>query len=168
MRYVAQPDDYSCGPIAILNALKWAGLDASLRESLPFLQFGCRTIDPETPHDLESNGTTDTDFDRVLRYVLKGKFRVRRKKHPKLSDIENHCMGGGAVALSYYWNEGGEFGDHFCFISGMEKGRFVIANDHHAKTKNAVLIRSAKTLCRWLRVHGDDPIAWFLTPKANE
>lgn len=163
MRYIQQRDRVSCGPVSITNALKWAGLDATGRDSLPFLKFACRTVDLENPTDFESQGTDDWDFDRVLRYVGKGTFKVRRKKFPSLRDIEKHIETGGAVAFSYHWEDGAEGEDHYSFISGMERGFFCCVNDHSSPNSATVNLRSVDTLRKWLKRHNDCPVAWFLT-----
>lgn len=163
MRYARQPDKYSCGPTAILNALKWAGEDVSTKEHLPFLQFGCRTIDLEHPHDIDLNGTTDDDFDRVLRYVAKGMFRIRKVNHRSVAKMKAHLARGGAICFSYYWAEDGQSGHHFAFIEKLDRGQFVIVNDHNAQNEDTVTIRTSTTLRRWLKKHKESPCVWFLT-----
>ena len=166
MRYVAQSDDFSCGPVAILNALKWVGSDATIKNYLPFLQFGCRTIDLEDPTNWDDNGTSNQDFDRILRYVGKGKFKIRRTHRPTVPMIRRHLMAGGSVALGYFWRDGTSFGEHFCFLSKMENNQFVTANDHLSTTYNAVCYRLEKTIRRWLKKSDDSPVAWFLTKES--
>lgn len=160
MRYIRQPDSYSCGPTAILNAMKWAGIDAT-SQYLPYLQFSCRTIDLETPADPESHGTLSSDFDRVLRYVGTGAFHVRRKKNPTASEMKRHLEKGNAIALAYYWEDETEKGEHFCFIAGLERGLFVCINDH--SRPDTIRLRHMKTIKSWLTKHNDCPMAWFLT-----
>jgi hypothetical protein len=163
MRYLRQPDRYSCGPTAIINAMKWAGLDATSRDYLPYLQFSCRTIDLQNPTDADLNGTMDHDFDRVLRYVGKDVFKIKRRRSPSLPEIIRHLKRGGAVALSYFWQESGQEGLHFCFISGMDRGSFVCVNDHDAPNTATIRKRSRKTLKKWLRKAHDCPTVWFLS-----
>jgi hypothetical protein len=134
----------------------------TVKDYLPFLQFGCRTIDPQDPHS-DQNGTYNTDFDRVLKYVGRGVFRVRKRKHPRLTTIQKHLESGGAVALAYQWWESAtESNGHFCFMAGFENGMFVVANDHLAPLDNTQTMRRPTTVKSWLRHVGDDPIAWFL------
>lgn len=163
MRYARQPDKYSCGPTAILNAMKWAGLDATSRNHLPYLQFSCRTIDLQHPEDFDSNGTLDSDFDRVLRYVGSGVFRVRRKKFPSAKELKKHLKKGGAVAICYHWEEAGQSGEHFCFLAGFERGFFVVINDHDAPNTETVRLRTFATIRKWLKKRKDNPSGWFLT-----
>lgn len=160
MRYVKQPDSYSCGPTAILNAMKWAGIDATSRNHLPYLQFSCRTIDLETPDDSENHGTLDSDFDRVLRYVGRGIFRVQKKKRPTVELLRRRLKNGEAIALVYYWEQGAQTGEHFCFIAGLWHGLFVCINDHGAPT---IMLRRASTIKEWLKKYEDRPTAWFLS-----
>jgi hypothetical protein len=143
--------------------MKWSGIDASSRNHLPFLQFSCRTIDPEFPDDFDANGTTDQDFDRVLRYVGKGNFKVRRKKHPTLAQIRAHLKSGGAVALSYRWRESGQIGDHFCFIAGTSRGSWICINDHYSPDQGTTRLRKPKTVAKWIKRGKDYPTAWFLS-----
>lgn len=168
MKYIRQPDKYSCGPTAIVNAMKWAGIDANSRELIPFLQFGCRTIDLENPEDAESNGTTDQDFDRVLRYVAKGHFKIRRRKNPRINEIIKHLKAGKAVVLSYFWGPGSLKYGHFCFLLSVERGRVVTINDHESET---IRRRTFATIAKWIKnkswdeKKGEDesPYAYFLT-----
>ena len=163
VRYCRQLDYVSCGPICILNCLKWSGIDVTSQSHLPYLQFSCRTIDLEEPEDPDNNGTFDSDFDRVLRYVGKGVFNVRRQRFPTAEEIREHLESGGAVAISYHWEEDGQVGDHFCFISGMKRGFFECVNDHHSSYESTVSLRRIITLRTWLKKYDDCPTAWFLT-----
>jgi hypothetical protein len=159
MEYIVQDDAYSCGPTAIINSLKWAGIGVT-KEHLDLFRFSCRTIDPEFPNDWDSNGTTDYDLDRVLRYAGKGKFKVRKRSRPSLPMLIRHLQKGGAVVIAYYWKEGSESGHHFAFISGMKKGCFEVVNDHSGK--GAGTLRRPSTLRKWLKRRDESPICWFI------
>lgn len=157
-----QPDSYSCGPTAILNAMKWAGIDAT-GQHLSYIQFSCRTIDLETPSDSTNHGTLTSDFDRVIRYVGSGVYTVKRKSRPTVSELKRHLQRGEAIAFAYHWEEAGQKGEHFCFISGFSKGLFVCINDHNALDGATICLRRAKTIKKWMKRFDDCPIAWFLT-----
>jgi hypothetical protein len=159
MRYIKQPDKFSCGPTAILNAMKWAGIDANGRDHIPYLQFACRTYDLE---DMEGQGTFNHDFDRVLRYVGKGSFAVKRKKNPTLSEMRRHLKAGHAIALAYHWEDGGQSGEHFCFIAGLWNGLFICINDHTELSGPTIRLRRPETVRKWLKKYEDCPTAWFL------
>lgn len=159
MGYIVQDDAYSCGPTAIINALKWAGLDAT-KEDLDLFRFSCRTIDPEFPNDWDSNGTTDADLDRVLRYAGKGKIKVKKIKNPSVPMLIGHLQSKGAVIISYYWKEGAQDGHHFAFISAFKKGLFEVVNDH--ANKKTIMLRTKATLHKWLKKKDESPICWFI------
>lgn len=132
---------------------------------MPFLQFGCRTIDPQDPDNYDSNGTTNTDFDRVLRYVGRGLLKIRRVKHIRMKTMKAHLAKGGAVALGYHWDDGTESGDHFCIIVGYEDGKFTVVNDHVRDSMRAVTYRTDREVQKWIKVWKDDPVAWLITRK---
>jgi len=161
-RYARQTDDYSCGPTAIINALKWSGFDMTL-QLLPFFQHSCRTIDPVYFDDWDKNGTFDSDFDRVLRWSSRGKIKVRKKNCPLIEEIKEHLKDGGALCLSYYWRVKKENIGHFIFIEKLEDGYFFIINDHD-NNKETVKRRREKTIKKWLsNRYSGGSIAWFLT-----
>lgn len=162
-RYVNQPNPYSCGPIAILNALKWAGLDVTLQQ-LPLLEYRCRIIDPESD-DEDDQGTWNHDFDRVLRWAGKKAFKkVLRRKNPSLKEIKEHLKSGGAICLNYYWIDDKlrQEGQHLTFLSGMKRGLIQTINDHDDPEK--VQLRTSKTIKKWLSIKEIEcPVAWFVT-----
>lgn len=161
-RYVLQSDRYSCGPIAILNALKWAGQKINKFELLPFLQFACRTIDLEYPEDFDLNGTHDSDFERVLRYTGKGMFFIKRPKILTVKQLKLHLKRGGALAFSYYWKDGADGGEHWAFMPEYKNSSFMIVNDH---TGEVVKARSEKTIRQWFRKKYSSPTFYLLTLK---
>jgi hypothetical protein len=159
MGYIVQDDAYSCGPTAIINSLKWAGMSVT-KENLDLFRFSCRTIDPEFPDDWDSNGTTDSDLDRVLRYAGKGRIRVRKNKRPSFPMLMRHLKSGGAIIVAYYWKEEGQSGHHFAFISGLKNGYFEVVNDH--SRRGIVTRRRSSTIRKWLKRKDGSPICWFI------
>ena len=113
-RYVKQRDHFRCGPIVILNALKWAGVEVSSSEHLDYLTELTACGPPP-------RGTWHGTFDPALRAAGKGFYSVRRVHHPPLGRIETHLQDGGAVVFNYFWRkekEGTE-GRHFHLLVGM-------------------------------------------------
>ena len=163
MRYIRQPDEISCGPTAILNALKWGGMPVT-HDDLPKIQFACKTVNAYDPFDTENAGTYDHDFDRTLRYAGAPLFDVKRKNSFSFKSVKEHLLSGGAVCIGYYWVENGKEGAHFAFIEKIEKGYWVTINDH--SSSSAVKRRVEKTVRKWLtsRKMGC-PSVWFLTRK---
>lgn len=164
MRYVIQPDKISCGPTAIINALKWAGVPTSLQD-LPKIQFSCKTVNPVDPTNVEAAGTYDHDFDRTLRYAGAPVFTVKKKSRPSFKSVKDHLAGGGAICIGYWWMEEGEENAHFAFIEGLKGSRWIVVNDH-ASTKEPTKLRNEKTVRKWLTTRKNGcPAVWFLTRK---
>lgn len=170
MRYFRQPDQYSCGPTAIANALVWAKVEVKFRPVMPFLQFSCHTRDLEFPNDWDSNGTLNSHFDRTLRYVTKGILDIRRVKNPSVAQMKKHLLLGGAIAFSYHWREkDGQRGDHFVFVPEMKGDDFVVVNDHDLRKGRTSRLRSTKKMREFLKNWGGgDQYAtvWLLSRKA--
>ena len=125
-RYAHQRNKFSCGPVAILNSLKWAGCRAAYREVIPSLCQLCECVRPK--------GTYHDPFDRALRAVAKpAGMHVRRVFHPKLAEVENHLEEGGAVILNYVYRPRiGRDWRHFILMVDIGQGgkHFLLVNDH--------------------------------------
>jgi hypothetical protein len=107
-RYIRQRDNYSCGPVALLNALKWAGATKGTSyATLPSWRDICGT----TRH----NGTTFTDLFRAARTLPRIGARKARPK-VKLADINAHLRHGGAVILGSFSESMNGF--HWFLVTG--------------------------------------------------
>jgi len=162
MRYVKQRDKYSCGPVAIMNVLKWAGYAFNYEDSLPVLQKLCKCI--------SVTGTKHANFDRALRLVTSRfkVFKVRRVHRPKLWQIEEHLREGGLVILNYYWRKDEEGHRHFMLLDGVsDSGKsFSTINDFSKGPAYRRMTR--RKFKRWnLRFQKHDPHykAWFISLK---
>jgi hypothetical protein len=63
IRYKKQTDEFRCLPIAVINAMKWAGVRASYDEWSDFL---CTMCDTEVGH-----GTSETDGVKVVKFMAR-------------------------------------------------------------------------------------------------
>ncbi len=103
-RYAKQRDSYSCGPTALLNALKWAGKDVSCKD-MPRLKAVCHT--EYTPgHTL---GTWPTKMSSALRYEGREWFSCKHVINPKLRIIDKHLKDDGSIIMSYFWKLSPEY-----------------------------------------------------------
>lgn len=166
-RYVRQHDLFRCGPIGILNALKWAGVDTTVR-LIPDL---CRETKC-TP----SEGTLRTNFARAL--VERGKkyFATRQDKDPILQSIESSLRAQKAVLLCFLYDETADDGErpgHYVLITHISKSgkTFTLVNHKirsDAPSRCIQYIRRS-TLLHHLRRRKRCgiwyPIAWHLTPR---
>ncbi len=163
-RYVRQRDQFRCGPIAILNALKWAGSDATA-ELLPRLSRETK-CDPHYP------GTWKTDLAMTLRKRGKKYFSVRQDGHPSMKKIEK-CLRRGESVLICFLCPGsrakyGEWGGHYSLIVGVsDSGSSFMAVNRVTGEKPGFLRRRSlrNDLCR--RKHDGTwyPTVWYLRKK---
>lgn len=142
-RYIRQRDNYSCGPVALLNALKWAGATRGTSyATLPSWRDTCRTTRRE--------GTRFTDLFRAARMLpllgaRKAKPRVR------LADIDAHLRHGGAVILGSVSEPMGGF-HWFLVTERLElsgEPSYKVVNFDRRATQRLV---SAKTIKRSMRL----------------
>jgi len=120
-RYIEkQPHKASCGPVAVINALKWLGKPATYRTHLK----KCKKLGyPTNPA-----GTSRRLLSRFLRYF---KIKYKRVTRPTLNDITKELDKGNAIILLYRtYSESGSWG-HYTFINGY--------NDWGFKSKNALV-----------------------------
>lgn len=164
-RYVKQRDKYSCGPAAIMNVLKWAGVKFSYREKIEVLQevCGCKP----------GRGTMHQNFDQALRWAVwevEDALRIRRVRRPKLCQIEKHLKMGGAVVLNYAWERDGEGSRHYALLIKVSPSgkSFWTVNDYSTGPALRGQPREAmKTDI--LRFQRTDPFckAWFISFKGK-
>jgi len=154
-----QRDKYSCGPIAILNALRWADLDTPYEDWFDMLSAVCECGWPDV--------TLHRRFERALREIGRNFCSMRRKFRPSIKEIEDHIYGGGAVILNYKWRrKNGETNRHFSLVVDVSQGgkTFYSVNDRRAGPAYQSVHR--KTFLKHnLRFRASDPPlkAWFLT-----
>jgi hypothetical protein len=74
VKFYAQRDRHNCGPIAILNAMKWCSIKCSYKNDLKGIIQYCHT---------ENDGTYDCYLEKAVKYFLNSNATVR--KYKKLS-----------------------------------------------------------------------------------
>jgi len=159
-RYLKQRDGYSCGPVAIMNVVKWAGLTFSYKNEIKFFQSicGCEPV----------FGTNHPNFDKALRTIageIEG-LKVRRVQSPKLWQIEDHLGAGGIIILNYHWRKADKQARHFMLLDRVsDSGKsFLTINDY--RIGPAVRWMPRETFKKvHLRFQKTDPYfrAWFIS-----
>jgi hypothetical protein len=99
MKYLKQNDKYSCGPVALINALKWAGEVKNGGALRKRLIAACKCKPPR--------GCYTDDFEQALTDL--NTFDFQRKEFPELEDLDNHLDRGGAVLLRTRHDRGGHY-----------------------------------------------------------
>ena len=103
-RYLAQRNDYTCAPIAIINAEKWTGIHSTVKR-LPELISACRT---------SKTGTYIDDWEKVAR--SNPHFRMRKWREPNLRATRKHLLAGGGLFMDYVCFDEKH---HIVFIAGI-------------------------------------------------
>jgi len=157
-KYVRQRDHTSCGPVAIINILKWLGFNVTYGEYIDVLRAMCR-CEPGP-----RGGTESADMARALRRL---KIKYKKYKMPSIKQVDQHLDNGGIILLDYqipYSTKAGKLifdkGEwHFALCIGRTSKTYVVVNDG---TKHTVGRRSRKTM-KALFKNADDPnYGWFI------
>lgn len=167
-RYVTQPSLMSCGPVAIINALKWAGFPATLKNDYKWL---AEVLDCE-----DESGCVHPDVDRCLRDEGKNLFTVHGVPCPSIKEIEAHLRKEDrAVLISCIWRnkKNSEEALHATLFLKISRSGRSFTGVNVVKGETLKLVRR-RTLVRCLRrrFRGSSyfaellapvPFAWFLT-----
>lgn len=117
-RYITkQPHYASCGPTAIINAMKWLGKDITYRGTIDeFKELGW---------DIKE-GIGCYDLRRSLNH-----FNVKYKLHKQTTvrQMEQMLNRGSSIILAYDWMSYSSEGGHYCFISD-QLGNFFGAHNY--------------------------------------
>ena len=107
MRFInKQQHTTSCGPVAAINAVKWAGGKLAYREILGLFKTLCWNSSAgrgQYPKYMSSN---------LNLFGLK----YKKMSYPKISDIEAALDKGNGVILCYKWYQDNKTSGHYVFI----------------------------------------------------
>ena len=96
-KYVRQQTDSSCGPIAILNAIKWSvpETSATYKELYPTITSWCKC---------DRDGTAAIDFEKALRAMgeFRGEFTVVKVRTFDEERIWKHLRNDGGLILGHW------------------------------------------------------------------
>lgn len=145
MRYAANTTRSDCGPIAIINILKWAGFQVTTKRHLPYLNEMCRP---------EGLGTSIRNLHKTLSHLKRRRFWFRYRPQAKIGAIDATLKKGGAVLL-YYMSDPTQY--HFTLIIQGDGDRYTVVNAFKGKTVATV---SRSTIRKWGRV--GHPATWHI------
>ncbi len=153
IRYIKQPDNVGCGPTAILNTMKWAGMPYTIVKDYYRLFLECRSDD----------GTLPTLFDYALREESRGILSVKKKHKPTAHQIKSWLEHPKQSVVILYWHKTHD-GGHYALVTEKVDERYIIVND--IKTKEIInldKIEKKIKVRRYAKSHV--PTAWFLKIK---
>lgn len=158
-KYIRQKDHTSCGPVALINVLKWMDYNVSYDNYIHIARALCK-------HRAgKDGGTTDTNMAAAFRYH---EISYKKVKNPTIKQIDAHLDNDGIILLDYaipkVFNGYIEFdvGDwHYILCIGRTDKMYTVVND---ATKRTVGRRRKSTFELMLKWDGNDHYAWMIKP----
>jgi len=168
IRYLKQRDEFSCGPIAVINALKWAGLKVTEKTHKKHM---IRLTNCKSHHGRGFGGCFPYDIDyALLQYKSIKICKVydafdRADRTNMFTEINNHLDNDGSLLMRYFWKPGR---GHYTFCIGRTPKTYTFVNDSIGKN---IINRSKKTMNKMLITKDyafgalEYPVVWFLKRK---
>ena len=161
-RYIKQRDKSSCGPIAVINALKWSGHRVTELNSKKEIKIisRCAKFNPHNPKGLI--GVPPDKLDQVMREFTNLNVG-KRISTVKLKQIDQALDNGNAVILRYFWERGNRSGGHYILCVNKSDKTYTVVND--GRKVKTVMKRNRKTMERMLttKLDGEGPVAWIIS-----
>ena len=169
MRYIKQQEKTTCGPIVILNALKWAGCKVTLKKDKPRIKKLTRWT-PKRYYD-GFRGCTPYGISCALRKIkeLEIAHIVHGYKNDILRKLDSHLKRGEIAIIRYYWKEENKVCGHYvlCIVGTSKTYKLV-----NYSVKDSVSRVHRKTLRDLLKnidfglgeIHL--PVIWFIKKRA--
>ena len=162
-RYLKQRDRFSCGAIALLNCLKWAGYQVNYRRDFGRAIRACKcTID----------GMFDYNFDKAIRRYKNIMVMPDDKSMfaPSINLVDECLENNGAVVMSYIYKYKGKVEiSHITVCIGRKGKQYLFANNS-VGGKKALIYQRRSTVIKMLRFseNGHGCEAWFLNRLDNK
>lgn len=152
VRYKKQTDTFRCGPIAILNALKWAGIKPDLKK-----------LERQTKCKSPSSGTSCQNLQSAI-FSYK-EIRVRVSHKVRIDDVRSHLFSGKSIVYFFRYHnkkDNGRYG-HFFFIDGISKtGKSLYVVNYQLKSPARIRITTKRFINECIR--GDaNPSMWVVS-----
>lgn len=159
IRYVIQKDNINCGPLSILNMLKWCGYNAT-RKYLKDLKTYCKTT---------KYGTENKNISQTLKRYKNIKFKKINKVDTK---ILNHYLNNGyaAIILISKWIDSPKR-HYFVITEKKEKYNYVFYKAINWSTDGKIIWLTKEKLIKAFKrslIMEKDPKIWFVKRKDNE
>lgn len=156
MRFCRQPAWYSCGPTAIINAAKWAGLRCQVRVYHSAIAKLCKSD--------YTFGTDKGPFEKTLRLFLRDRACVRARCNPTFASIVGHTRKCDGAVVLFYWRKSHDYSiaGHYVLVLPYDDENVLFINDVKNVTTTVVTHEELKQKLSLLRKKKDGPKAWFL------
>ena len=164
MRYIAQQDNYSCGPAALANILKWAGFKVNCKEQKKLLKeiTSC-----------DSNGTWPSSLDKALRIMnslLLKPIIIKRTKNLTKKELDRHLDSGGIALFAnirpkrlYRRGKKKEDSGHFSLVISKTPRTYTLVNEtDYEFGKNRSTLRISRYRFNKLDVKEAERTIWLI------
>ena len=152
MRYCKQRDRFSCGPVAIINALKFFGVKATYKDVPKYRKLtNCRR-----PHGVKR---------KYINKPLQNIFKCTKINNPTMRQLDDFLKKGYPIILSHLIRKNAKTWGHFIFIPRRERDGFVLINEYKNRTKDFVSRKFMVDMLRLKKRPGKKkryPTAWIL------
>lgn len=147
-RYAKQIDHFSCGPTAVINAIKWTGAPVSYRTMRKTVIEACQT---------QKDGTDPFELDRGVQEIFPSYGIIYRHLRGSCRGFPRHVRRGGAVIIRFKWPRH-DVG-HYVLITNVTRHFADVVNLYPVgpakqrisrKTLNKLLVKRAKLHCWYL------------------
>lgn len=154
-RYLKQRDYYSCGPTAVINAVKWQGEWATWDDCVWLYRLIAKCTHPY--------GCCPEHLNKLIRHEFGRKASVLKGK-PTMKYMDWWLDQGNSIILRYFWHDHkeNERVGHYIFIPSRTEKYYNVVNDGFRRP--TLTRRSRKTMNNYLRMQkeGDTCCTWFI------
>lgn len=164
--FFRQKDEFSCGPIAILNAVRWASRRKRIDKLRILVNAVCQCFTDGTPH---------TIFNVLLRQIgritnLYKVVKFSKKNSVNIQAIDSHIHRGGCIVVSSYVDYGCSKDGHYYLvtaISGKRKPRYLAINYEDGRIATWITRKHLLKNLERVDKSVDWPAVWFLSRRVN-
>jgi hypothetical protein len=161
-KYIRQTRRTTCGPVAVLNALKWAGYNFTRESHFNKL---CKELQWSPYHKMGYVGT----HPYYIRKTLEKYPKIRTLYTSNCIDIKDldRCLDFDdfSFIIRYFYKLGKETIGHYVFCPKRTLKKYIFINDKYGKT---IMYRSRSTMSNRLKQTSDcgftlhQPYVWLL------
>lgn len=123
MRYLKQRNKYACGPVAIMNALKWANINVSYKKHFNKIKKLTDCINDGSYYDGIVKAIKN--YSKVFNFV--------ENHFIEICDIDGYIKNGASIILEYYYKDSESsdgYSGHYVFIPGKWGKYYLLVNNY--------------------------------------
>jgi ABC-type bacteriocin/lantibiotic exporter with double-glycine peptidase domain len=134
MIYIEQPNDYTCGPIALYNLLSTTNVKISLNKLTKLCKCNA------------DSGTHANNFNHAVKKINKYYKINIREIEPTIKNIDDILLRNGYIIILFHWDNFVTSGEHYAIIDYKQNHKYRIINYSFDEFTKYVTKREMKTL----------------------